>query len=71
MVNCKSGATVLEQGALGETLHALSCGAGYNIRWLMRAIVRLTAKRSPLALNGLAFYARTVSRAHKAPRSAR
>ena len=28
-------------GALGDALHALSCAAGYNIRWLMRAIVRL------------------------------
>jgi len=29
------------QGALGDALHALSCAAGYNIRWLMRAIARL------------------------------
>ena len=29
------------QGALGDALHALSCALGYNIRWLMRAIVRL------------------------------
>ena len=29
------------QGALGDALHALSCAAGYNIRWLLRAIVRL------------------------------
>ncbi len=32
------------KGALGDTLHALhalSCALGYNIRWLMRAIVRL------------------------------
>ncbi len=29
------------QGALGDALHALSCAPGYNIRWLMRAIVRL------------------------------
>jgi transposase, IS5 family len=46
------------QGALGDALHALSCAAGYNIRWLLRAIVRLAAKRSSLALSGLAFYAR-------------
>ncbi len=25
----------------GDALHALSCAVGYNIRWLMRAIVRL------------------------------
>ena len=28
-------------GAAGDALHALSCAAGYNIRWLLRAIVRL------------------------------
>lgn len=46
------------QGALGDALHALSCAAGYNIRWLMRAIARLTAKRSSLALPDVAAYAR-------------
>jgi IS5 family transposase len=29
------------KGAIGDALHALSCAAGYNIRWLLRAIVRL------------------------------
>ena len=29
------------KGALGDALHALSCAAGYNIRWLLRAIARL------------------------------
>ena len=29
------------KGALGDALHALSCAAGYNIRWLLRAITRL------------------------------
>jgi len=29
------------QGAIGDALHALSCAAGYNIRWLLRAITRL------------------------------
>ena len=29
------------QGALGDALHALSCAAGYNLRWLLRAIARL------------------------------
>jgi transposase, IS5 family len=46
------------QGAIGDALHALSCAAGYNIRWLMRAIVRLAAKRSSLAQIGLLLYAR-------------
>ena len=26
---------------MGDALHAISCAAGYNIRWLMRAIARL------------------------------
>jgi IS5 family transposase len=29
------------KGALGDALHAISCAAGYNLRWLMRAIARL------------------------------
>jgi len=29
------------QGALGDALHSISCAAGYNLRWLPRAIARL------------------------------
>ncbi len=29
------------KGALGDALHAVSCAAGYNLRWLLRAIARL------------------------------
>ena len=29
------------QGAVGDALHPLSCAAGFDIRWLMRAIARL------------------------------
>ncbi|ABE42307.1 hypothetical protein Bpro_0342 [Polaromonas sp. JS666] len=29
------------QGALGNALHSISCAAGYNLRWLLRAIARL------------------------------
>ena len=29
------------KGSIGDALYAISCAAGYNIRWLMRAIVRL------------------------------
>jgi transposase, IS5 family len=32
------------QGSTGDALHAISCAAGYNIRWLMRAILRLGLK---------------------------
>jgi IS5 family transposase len=28
-------------GAAGDALHAVLCAAGYNIRWLMRAVARL------------------------------
>ena len=38
------------QGAVGDALHALSCAAGYNIRWLLRAIARLAARRLFCAL---------------------
>jgi transposase, IS5 family len=32
------------KGSIGDALHAISCAAGYNIRWLMRAIMRLGLK---------------------------
>jgi transposase, IS5 family len=32
------------RGELGDALHALSCAAGYNIRWLLRAIAGKAAK---------------------------
>ena len=32
------------KGSTGDALHALGCAAGYNIRWLLRAIVRLGIK---------------------------
>lgn len=41
-----------------DALHALCRAAGYNIRWLMRAIVRPAAKRLTLALSDLALYVR-------------
>jgi transposase, IS5 family len=46
------------QGALGDALHALSCAAGYNIRWLMRAIARLATKRPSYALFELVLWVR-------------
>ena len=42
------------QGATGDALHALSCAAGYNIRWLLRAIVRLGLGGLFCALSALA-----------------
>ena len=32
------------KGQMGDALHAISCALGFNIRWLMRAIVRLGCK---------------------------
>lgn len=32
------------KGSVGDALHAISCAAGYNIRWLLRAIMRLGLK---------------------------
>lgn len=29
------------KGAVGDALHTLSCAAGYNLRWLLRAVARL------------------------------
>ncbi len=29
------------QGSLGDALHMIGCAAGYNLRWLLRAIARL------------------------------
>ena len=37
------------KGQTGDAIHAVLCAAGYNLRWLMRAVVRL-------GLNG--FFAR-------------
>jgi IS5 family transposase len=32
------------QGQLGDALHAVLCATGYNLKWLMRAMVRLGLK---------------------------
>ncbi|HEX5683823.1 MAG TPA: IS5 family transposase [Ideonella sp.] len=38
------------QGALGDAMHAISCAAGYNLRWLLRAIARLGIRPAFLRL---------------------
>ena len=38
------------KGAVGDALHTLSCAAGYNLRWLLRAIARLGIGRAFLCL---------------------
>ena len=51
------------QGALGDALHTLSCAAGYNLRWLMRAITRLGLGPASLRLLQLAALAVSALRA--------
>lgn len=46
------------QGAVGDALHALCCAVGYNLRWLMRAVVRLGLKGLLLCLLWLTHWAR-------------
>ena len=46
------------QGATGDALHALCCAVGYNLRWLMRAVVRLGLQGLLLFLFWLAYWAR-------------
>ena len=46
------------QGATGDALHALCCALSYNLRWLMRAVVRLGLKGLLLGLFGLVYWAR-------------
>ena len=46
------------QGATGDALHALCCALGYNLRWLMRAVVRLSLKGLLLCLFWLVYWAR-------------
>lgn len=41
------------QGSTGDALHAVLCAAGFNIRWLMRAIARNGLKAVFLRLLGL------------------
>jgi IS5 family transposase len=38
------------QGQTGDALHALCCALGYNLRWLMRAVLRLGLKGLLLCL---------------------
>ena len=45
------------QGAVGDALHALCCAAGYNIRWLLRAITRLGLQGIFCALSAVAMFA--------------
>lgn len=34
------------KGQMGDAVHAVLCAAGYNLRWLLRAIARLGQRRT-------------------------
>lgn len=53
------------KGALGDALHAISCAAGYNLRWLMRAIARLGITPAFLRLLQLALSVKEPTQARK------
>ncbi len=49
------------KGADGDALHAVLCAAGFNIRWLLRAIAKLGLAAILLALTEVAKYAAALS----------
>jgi IS5 family transposase len=55
------------QGAVGDALHALTCAAGYNIRWLLRAITRLGLAGPFCALAAVVAYVASILGALLAP----
>ena len=57
------------KGADGDALHAVLCAAGFNIRWLLRAITKMGLAALLLALTVMALYAGAM--AHAATRSQR
>ena len=54
------------KGALGDALHTISCAAGYNLRWLLRAIAKLGIGPALLCLLQMARLAAMVVRAAQA-----
>jgi IS5 family transposase len=50
------------KGAEGDALHAVLCAAGFNIRWLLRAIAKMGLAALFLALTAMALYANATSR---------
>jgi transposase, IS5 family len=53
------------QGAAGDALHAVLCAAGFNIRWLLRAIARKGLAALLLAFSHWAPWVRCIQRALK------
>ena len=50
------------KGAEGDALHAVLCAAGFNIRWLLRAIAKMGLAAIFLALTAMAMYANAITR---------
>lgn len=50
------------KGAEGDALHAVLCAAGFNIRWLLRAIAKMGLAALLLALTWLAVFVATLAR---------
>ena len=50
-------------GSAGDALHAVLCAAGFNIRWLLRAIVAKGLAVLLLVLSQLALYAACIKAA--------
>jgi IS5 family transposase len=57
------------KGAEGNALHAVLCAAGFNIRWLLRAIAKRGLAAVLLALTAMALYANVVSRRTSKPQT--
>jgi IS5 family transposase len=53
------------KGALGDALHTISCAAGYNLRWLLRAIAKLGIGPAFLCLLQMALLPAMVQRARE------
>jgi transposase, IS5 family len=49
------------KGADGDALHAVLCAAGFNIRWLLRAIAKMGLAGLLLVLTAVAIYAGRLS----------
>jgi transposase, IS5 family len=54
-------------GSSGDALHAVLCAAGFNIRWLLRAIAAKGLVALLLALSQMALYAACIGNALRNP----
>lgn len=58
------------KGGEGDALHAVLCAAGFNLRWLLRAIAKMGLMALLLAMNAVAMSVAAMLRAaHARPSS--